>query len=458
MEDLTGKQLGPYRIVASLGEGGMAAVYKAFQPAMDRYVALKILPRTFAEDPLFVGRFEHEAKVIAKLQHIHILPVHDYGEAEGYTYIVMPFVEGGTLTGLLHSKPLPLKQIASIVWQVGDALDYAHTRGIVHRDVKPSNILIDQRGNCLLTDFGIAKMIEGTTRFTVTGGIIGTPAYMSPEQGLGQQIDARSDIYALGVILYEMATGQVPFQAETPMAIIVKHINDPLPLPRRVNPAISEALERVILKSMAKNPADRYQTAGELGQAVRAITDNRPEPSTPLQAGPTVIEPSSPSFVPTAIEAPFSSPSIRSAPNIPPAAPARAPASMPSAIPAVDQPGALDEGFRVRWIMANGVGGCLGLTLAGLVIAGGISLILAISESVGADTVNPPPQFLAAFVAAVGVAAGLFGAAVGAAQWMVLRQRLSGWWPIVAFVVATGLGALLGTLFVIIVLVIQSAS
>ncbi|MBI3361426.1 MAG: serine/threonine protein kinase [Chloroflexi bacterium] len=270
MEDLTGKQLGPYRVVAPLGEGGMAAVYKAYQPGMDRYVALKILPRHLASEPQFVKRFHQEAKVIAKLQHPHILPVFDFGEADGYTYIVMPLVEYGTLAGLRQGYPLPLKQIRSIVAQVGDALDYAHSHGIVHRDVKPSNVLIDERGNCMLTDFGIAKIVEGTAKLTTTGGITGTPAYMSPEQGLGQKIDKRSDIYALGVVLYEMATGRVPFTAETPMAIVIKHINDPLPPPRTVNPAISETAERVILKALAKTQEDRYQTAGAMVEALNA--------------------------------------------------------------------------------------------------------------------------------------------------------------------------------------------
>jgi serine/threonine protein kinase len=268
MEDLTGKQLGQYRIVAPLGEGGMAAVYKAYQASVERYVALKILPRHYASDPDFVRRFKREAKVIAGLAHPNILPVHDYGEAEGYTYIVMRYVEGGTLANLLQGQPLPLSQTCYVVSQIAAALDYAHAKGVVHRDVKPSNVLLDEQGNCLLSDFGIAKMIEATGQFTVTGAFIGTPTYASPEQALGQRLDGRSDIYSLGVILYEMTTGRPPFDAETPMAILIKHVHDPLPMPRTVNPALSEPVERVILKALAKGPENRYQTAGEMAQAL----------------------------------------------------------------------------------------------------------------------------------------------------------------------------------------------
>ncbi|UCF61314.1 MAG: protein kinase [Anaerolineaceae bacterium] len=285
MEDLTGKQLGQYRVVEPLGEGGMAAVYKAYQPAMDRYVALKILPRHFASDPEFVGRFQQEAKVIAKLQHVYILPVHDFGEAEGYTYIVMPYVRTGTLADLLEGKPLPLAKIQKFSSQVGAALGYAHSKDIVHRDVKPSNILIDERENCLLTDFGIAKMVEGTSHFTQTGATIGTPAYMAPEQILGEKLDGRSDIYSLGIVLFEMATGRQPYRAETPPAIFVKHLHDPLPLPRTENPDLPESVERVILKSLAKDREDRYPSAADFVQAITAAISEKPREEV------TVVEP-----------------------------------------------------------------------------------------------------------------------------------------------------------------------
>ena len=289
MEDLSGRSFGVYRIVEPLGSGGMASVYKAYQPAVDRYVALKVLPSHLAQDPEFLARFKQEAKVLAKLQHPHILPVHDFGESDGFTYIVMPFIKTGTLAATLTGQPLPFDQIKRVITQVGDALDCAHAQGLVHRDVKPSNILLDERGNCLLADFGIAKVLEGAQTLTATGGLIGTPQYMSPEQGLGVPIDGRSDVYALGVVLYEMATGQVPFQAETPLAVVVKHIHDPLPIPSRVNPDIPEPLERMIFRAMHKEASQRFATAGAMVEAMAEMT-HAPAPSV---AAPAVTIPMS---------------------------------------------------------------------------------------------------------------------------------------------------------------------
>ena len=287
MENLTGKQFGPYQIVAPLGEGGMAAVYKAYQPGMERYVALKVLPRNYADDAQFLARFQREAKLLAQLQHPHILPVFDFGQAEGYTYIVMPFIQSGTLTDQLKGTPVPLPRIRQIITQVGEALNYAHARGMIHRDIKPSNILIDESGNCLLTDFGLARMVEDAVNLTSTGTIMGTPAYMSPEQGSGSRIDARSDIYSLGVVLFEMATGRVPYQAETPIAVVFKHVQDPLPPARSINPDLPEAVELVILKSLAKNPEDRYQTAADM---VRAIQSAVPESQIFAAAATTIAQ------------------------------------------------------------------------------------------------------------------------------------------------------------------------
>ncbi len=286
MEDLTGKQLGQYRVVGPLGEGGMAAVYRAYESGLDRYVALKVLPRHFTSDPQFTGRFQQEAKLIAKLQHVHILPVYDFGQEDDYTFIVMPFVQTGTLADLLDDHPLPLTDVLRIISQVGDALEYAHEQGVVHRDVKPSNILIDDRGNCLLTDFGIAKIVEATVQFTQTGAIIGTPAYMSPEQILGEALDGRSDLYSLGIILFEIVTGRQPYRAETPPAIFVKHLNDPLPMPRDLNPDLSEAVERVILKALAKDREHRFPTASAMVQALSDAIQREEAPRLePLEIG-----------------------------------------------------------------------------------------------------------------------------------------------------------------------------
>jgi len=303
MEDLTGRRLGPYTITAALGAGGMAAVYKAHQPAVDRYVALKVLPRPFANDAQFVARLQREARIIAQLQHPHIVPVHDFGEADGYTYIVMPCIAGGTLSALLKGRPLPLVQICDLVSQIGAALDYAHARGVVHRDVKPSNILLDESGNCLLTDFGLARMVEGSASLTNSGAILGTPAYMSPEQGLGQQLDGRSDIYSLGVILYEMATGRTPFSAETPMAVVVRHINDRLPPPSGLNPALGDPVERVIQRALAKRPRNRYATAGEFVGALQAALRSAAPSVPPELVSPSAITVARPAALPTRTKA-----------------------------------------------------------------------------------------------------------------------------------------------------------
>jgi formylglycine-generating enzyme required for sulfatase activity/serine/threonine protein kinase len=264
MEDLIGKQLGSYQIVAQLGTGGMATVFKAYQPKMDRYVALKILPRHLSRNPEFSSRFSQEARIIAQLEHPHILPVHDFGESDGYTYLAMRLVKGGSLNDLLKRQgKLELNQIKTIITQVGEALDYAHNKGVIHRDFKPGNILMDEAGNCLLTDFGIAKLIEVTSHLTNPGGVLGTPVYISPEQGEGKPIDYRSDLYSLGVVLYQMVTGDVPYKADTPMAVIYKHIHDPIPLPGRRVSDLPESVERVILRSLAKDPNDRYTSAAE---------------------------------------------------------------------------------------------------------------------------------------------------------------------------------------------------
>jgi Tol biopolymer transport system component/predicted Ser/Thr protein kinase len=271
MSDLIGKTLGAYRILEQIGVGGMATVYKAYQPSMDRDVAVKILPHYLSQDAEFAKRFQREARAIAKLEHAHILPVYDYGEADDTTYIAMRYVQAGTLKERIARGPLCLDEINRLVGQIGSALDHAHRLGVIHRDVKPSNVLIDDQGNTYLTDFGLARMMESSQQLTASGVGVGTPAYMSPEQGQGVKVDHRSDIYSLGVILYEMITGHVPFEAETPMGVVLKHITEALPLPRKVTPTVPEGVEKVILKALAKDPAHRFQTAGEMVEALNIV-------------------------------------------------------------------------------------------------------------------------------------------------------------------------------------------
>lgn len=269
-----GSNLGPYRILEQIGEGGMATVYKAYQPSMDRYVAIKVLPPYHADDPQFIERFTHEARVIAKLEHQNILPVYDFGEEDSISYLVMRYLEGGTLTRLMKYGRLSLIDIGDLFKQTCAGLDYAHRQGVIHRDVKPANVMIDTEGAVYLTDFGIAKVLEGSPHLTATGTTIGTPTYMAPEQSLAKNVDARSDTYSLGVILYEMVVGKVPYEADTPMAVALAHIHDPLPLPRSIDPSIPEAIENSIIKAMAKEPDDRYQTANEFSSGLtNAIQD-----------------------------------------------------------------------------------------------------------------------------------------------------------------------------------------
>ncbi len=269
MQDLSGMQFGPYQMLRPLGEGGMAMVYRAYQPSVEREVAVKVLPQQYANDPQFSERFKREAKTLATLQHPRILAVFDYGQAEGYSYMVMPLVNAGSLTDYLKGRTVSFSETVRIIGQIADALDYAHKRGLVHRDIKPANVLMDDGGNCLLSDFGIAHIVEGSTMLTSAGAVLGTPSYMSPEQGQGTQVDARSDIYSLGVMLFEMLVGRVPYRADTPVAVMLKHVMDPIPVPRSLNPNIPPELERITMKALAKDPANRFQTAGEFAAALR---------------------------------------------------------------------------------------------------------------------------------------------------------------------------------------------
>lgn len=278
-QDLAGKTIGKYELRERLGRGGMAEVYKAYHSSLDRYVALKVLHPFLSEDPEFKERFEREARNVARLKHPGIVQVYDFEHdpSRDLYYMVMEFIDGPTLRHRLielgyNSEPMQLSEAIRITTDIADALAYAHDRGMVHRDIKPANIMIDSDNRVVLTDFGIARIVSGPN-MTASGSMVGTPAYMSPEQGLGQSGDHRSDIYSLGIVLYQMVTGAVPYDADTPVAIVLKHVNDPLPQPSNVAPGIPSSLERIIYQSLAKSPDDRYQTVSEFAYDLRNLNN-----------------------------------------------------------------------------------------------------------------------------------------------------------------------------------------
>jgi len=265
-----GENVGPYRIVEQLGQGGMATVYKAYHAALDRYVAVKALHPAFGEDPNFETRFQREARLVAKLEHPNIVPVYDYAEHEHRPYLVMKFIEGDTLKARLNQGPLNSNEISKVVDAIGAALAYAHKQGILHRDIKPSNVLLAADGQIYLADFGLARIAQSGESTLSSDMIMGTPQYISPEQAMGKKdLDEGTDIYSFGVMLYEMVVGQVPFNADTPFSIIHDHIYSPLPMPRSINPKVPEAVERVLLKGLAKERADRYANVDAFVQAFK---------------------------------------------------------------------------------------------------------------------------------------------------------------------------------------------
>jgi predicted Ser/Thr protein kinase len=291
-----GSSAGPYRIVEPLGKGGMASVFKAYEPALDRYVALKVLPREFLHDPDFAERFRREAKAIARLEHPNIVPIYNYDidEAEGIPWMALRLVAGGSLSQLLRGERhrLPFARSVEILHGVAEALDHAHAKGIVHRDVKPQNVLLDEAGRVYLADFGIAKMLESSGGLTATGMITGTPQYMAPEQAMGGRVGPPTDVYALGIVAYEVFTGHVPFSADTPVAVLMKHVQEPLPLPPPEE--VPEPLLRAILKCTAKKPEDRWPTAGAFVRALEAAATTRPAAPTVVSARTAVPPPTAP--------------------------------------------------------------------------------------------------------------------------------------------------------------------
>lgn len=290
MAGLEGTTVGPYQITATLGAGGMGQVYRARDPRLDREVAIKVLIPALSQEPGYLERFRREARAVAKLNHPNIVPVYDFGEQGNLTYLVMPLIPGGTLHSYLKQRGiLPLTEALAIMDQVAAALQYAHERGLIHRDVKPANVLMSAEGRALLSDFGIVRLTQqesSIATLTHMGAFVGSPEYAAPEMVMGQPVDARVDVYALGVILFQMLTGRLPFVASTAVSLLIMQAQQPPPAPRSLNPAILPAVEAVILKALAKEPAGRYQSAAEFLAALRAASAD--QAATRMQPQPTL--------------------------------------------------------------------------------------------------------------------------------------------------------------------------
>ncbi|HEY43718.1 MAG TPA: serine/threonine protein kinase [Anaerolineae bacterium] len=270
MSFVQGESVGPYRIIEQLGQGGMATVYKAYHPALERYVAIKALHPAFMEEEGFLARFKREARVVANLEHPNIVPIYDFSEHKGRPYLVMKYIEGETLKARLAQRSISDSEKLEIIEAVGKALSFAHKQGILHRDIKPSNVLLCSDGSIYLADFGLAR-IAADGASTLSGDMLmGTPHYISPEQARGESdLDAKTDIYSFGVVLYELTVGKVPFDSDTPFSIIHDHIYTPLPLPSKIDPKITDQIQEVLIKALAKDRQDRYPSVDALVSAFR---------------------------------------------------------------------------------------------------------------------------------------------------------------------------------------------
>jgi len=263
-----GSTLGPYRLMERVGRGGMASVYRAYHPALDRYVAIKVLPDFFAEEPGYRERFQQEARSVARLKHQNILEIFDYGYDDGTPYLVLELIDGGTLADRV-GKPMELREVVRLLEPLGSALDHAHAHGILHRDIKPSNVLITKEGTPILADFGLAKMTGAIQRLTTSGVVMGTPEYMSPEQAADEFVGPASDIYSLGVVAYEMLTGRVPFAGDTPAATLLSHVTKAMPATRELKGELSAHVEEVLRRALSKRPEDRFPSASSLVTALK---------------------------------------------------------------------------------------------------------------------------------------------------------------------------------------------
>ncbi len=289
--------IGRYQIRSELGRGGMAVVYRAYDPEAEREVAVKVLPRELLHDPAFRARFRREVEAVAALEHPAIVPLYDSGEHEGQPYMVMRLMTGGTLADRLRRGPLPLVQAARIIGQLAPALDAAHAAGLIHRDVKPDNVLFDQTDQPYLADFGVVGVMQASTMLT-RSAVIGTPDYMAPELSRPGGLSPLVDVYALGVMLFEMLTRRPPYQTDTPLGTLVAHVTEPIPDVRARRPWLPAATQMVIERALAKDPRARYQSAGELAADLTALAAGQSPPTLQLRP-PAEPVASAPTFTPT---------------------------------------------------------------------------------------------------------------------------------------------------------------
>lgn len=378
--DLTGQTFGSFRLIATLGRGGMATVYRGYQESIDRTVAVKVLPAEFLHDPNFSQRFLAEARTLAKLTHSAILPLYDFGYANNVPYIVMPLMTNGTLTDKLKHGPLTISEAIRTFTPIADALDFAHKNGVLHRDVKPSNILFDQNDNPFLADFGISKAMQSASNLTGTG-IVGTPDFMSPEQARGEQLDGRSDLYSLGVMIYQSLTGNPLFRATTPIGVMLKHATEPPPPIREQRPDLSIEVEQVLDKALAKNPNDRYQTGHEFMRALRevqasATTQPNAQEVTMVEQRQTLKQKVTP---PTA----WNQPQRTAAP---PAAAYTSSQEKPAPVKQKDS--------VMSWLLGGSIGAIIVLVIGTLVVCGGCFGLYLIGSAVE-GTPTPKPSLKA---------------------------------------------------------------